>query len=581
MKYSDYLAESLSRLGYTKCFTLGGGNIMHLVESFSRHMEMIPVVHEATAAIASEHFNLLHGTEKSVVLVTTGPGITNCVTAVASAFVESRELLIIGGQVKTTDLSNEDQRQIGIQEIDGVAILRPITKAAERMLSPIVGDELRTLVDKTCLDRKGPVFLEIPLDVQARQVEETVLSLQAPKPTHSVDVQTVEMLVSLIDDAKRPVFLIGSGLDREAFEGSLGMFEEKALPIMTTWNAADYLDNRSEIFFGRPNNWGQRFANVLLQQADLLICIGARLGLQQTGFNWQRFAQNARVVQIDIDPEELQKKPHLVDIPVVGDAQAYLGALLPLLASTPEQRVDWLRFGQRVKATLPVSESSNSSHPDHWNPYEFFLDLSRNLSAKDVLLPCSSGSSFTAAYQSVELDGESRMVSSKSLASMGYGLGAAVGVAKVPNYRPVLVEGDGGFAQNLQDIGTLFRANPDSKIFIWVNDGYASIRKTQQSYFNGNYIGCDASTGLELPDFRKIFEAFNASTEILKPKMSIREALGSEINCYLVPIHPEQTFFPKISSVVRDDGGMESAPLHLMTPELSPEVAAQVLKYLD
>lgn len=558
---------------------------MHLVESLSKKMEIIPVLHEVTACIAAEHFNELSSDERALVLVTTGPGLTNCVTAIASAFLESRELLVVGGQVKTSDLSFGELRQVGIQEVRGTSLVSTITKKSRQLTLPVTAEELAGLVSETWTGRKGPVFLEVPLDVQAMGVDFEPLTSQESYPVLEAKNSEILDLAEIVSNSARPIFLIGGGLDYDFATATASSLEMLGIPIMTSWNGADRFDNHSPIFFGRPNTWGQRYSNVIFQQADLIVTFGARLGLQQTGFNWREFAPLATIVQVDIDKAELSKSRPEIDLPINADAADFLGRLVihlnQLNLKTQGLWTEWIEFCREVKVLLPTSESCNSTHHGYWNPYDFFMELSSELGRDDVLLPCSSGSSFTTAYQSIEIRNGTRVFSSKSLASMGYGLGAAVGVAHVHGKRPVLVEGDGGFAQNLQDIGTLFRSQPRAKIFIWDNGGYASIRKTQQSYFDGHYVGCDTETGLMLPNWGKLFESFGVSSRVLMPGEALKDALAGDTQAFLVPIHRDQTFFPKISSRITQDGSMQSEPIHLMNPPLERELSQKVFRYLS
>jgi acetolactate synthase-1/2/3 large subunit len=586
LKYSDYLASTLVSLGYTKCFSVGGGNIMHLVESLSKSMAVIPVLHEHTACIAAEHFNELTTNEKALVLVTTGPGLTNCVTSIASCYLESRELLVIGGQVKSSDLSRDGQRQIGIQELQGTEIVAPISKKSIRITHPLNDNEFNEIASQSWTGRKGPVFIEIPLDVQAAEVAFSESKFH-PRENHRklATASDVGAVGELISNSSRPVILLGGGLNYSTAVELASSLEKLDVPIMTSWNGADRFDHHSSSFFGRPNTWGQRYSNVIVQQADLLVSIGARLGLQQTGFNWQEFAPLAKIVQVDIDPLELSKGRPNIYLPINADAGDFLERLIAYLYelkfNNRQEINSWNEFCLQVKALLPTSEETNSEHDGFWNPYDFYIELSDSLSETDVLLPCSSGSSFTSAYQAIQIRLGTRVVSSKSLASMGYGLGAAVGAAYVEGKRPVLVEGDGGFAQNLQDIGTLFKAQPLSKIFIWSNGGYASIRKTQQTYFGGHYVGCDLETGLVLPDWVKLFDSFGVRCQILRPGESIGDALLSDTQAFVVPIHPDQTYFPKIASRVVLDGRMQSEPIHSMHPPLDPKLSKLVFQYIQ
>jgi acetolactate synthase-1/2/3 large subunit len=348
---------------------------------------------------------------------------------------------------------------------------------------------------------------------------------------------------------------------------------------MTTWNGADRVDNFADNYMGRPNTWGQRYSNILIQQSDLVIAIGTRLGLQQTGFNWKQFAPAAKIVQIEIDEGELKKARPKKELGIMWDANLALDEILEAASKIRKQNWDsWLEFCRKVKNLLPISEDTNNRFDGFWNPYDFFSLISSKLRDGDRLIPSSSGSSFTVGYQASRITMGVRMLSSKSLASMGHGLGMALGVALTSSGTTVLVEGDGGFAQNLQDLGTLSKTGKPVKIFIWDNDGYGSIRTTQKTYFDGHYVGCDTETGLNLPRWEDIAKAFDVPISNLEVGQDFSEILqrkGTEI--FIVKIHPEQTFFPKISSRVLPDGSMESNPLHLMSPAFEEGTFENVL----
>jgi len=348
--------------------------------------------------------------------------------------------------------------------------------------------------------------------------------------------------------------------------------------VMTTWNGADRVDNFGDNYMGRPNTWGQRYSNMLIQQSDLVIAIGTRLGLQQTGFNWKQFAPTAKIVQIEIDEGELNKTRPKKELAILWDANLALDEILESASKIRKQTWEsWLEFCRKVKKLLPISEDINNRFDGFWNPYDFFSRISSKLRDGDRLIPSSSGSSFTVGYQASTIKMGVRMLSSKSLASMGHGLGMALGVALTSSGTTVLVEGDGGFAQNLQDLGTLSRLGKPVKIFIWDNDGYGSIRTTQKTYFDGHYVGCDTATGLNLPRWADIAKAFDVPISRLEVDQDVSEILqrkGTEI--FIVKIHPDQTFFPKISSRVLPDGSMESNPLHLMSPSLDQNTFEKV-----
>lgn len=586
-KYSDLLADWLVELGYTHCFFVAGGNIMHLLESCSRRFTCVPVVHEVAAGIATEYFNEVHLGGRAFALVTAGPGLTNIVTAIAGAFLESRELLVLGGQVKLADLSRGKLRQRGIQEVDGVAIVKPITGRAELIDSVL---DRRTFAKLTRSDesgRRAPVFLEIPLDIQGAQVDEASLETPIPPPAPQFCEVSDEILASVtekLSHAERPVILIGAGISRDTADALLPGLSKLGVPLMVTWNASDRVPADHPCYFGRPNTWGQRYSNVLLQQADLLLALGTRLSLQQTGFNWQQFVPVGEVVQIDCDPAELQKGHPELALSICGDANRFLHSLVD--RSRPRPRIEWLNFCRKVQQDLPVIEKINHTGEGFLSPYIFVDELSRLLNNADVVIPCSSGSAFTVMMQTFAQKAGQRIVTNKALASMGYGLSGAIGAAfAAKGRRTTLVEGDGGFIQNLQELGTVSVNKLNLKIFIFDDNGYASIRMTQKNYFGGRYVGCDTATGLGVPRWDSLFAAYDIPLQELRPGFesdpAFLSALSSEgPSAFLVKVDPQQTYFPKISSRVTASGSMESNPLHLMSPDLDETLAAEVLPYI-
>jgi acetolactate synthase-1/2/3 large subunit len=585
MKYSDQIAEWLVQLGYTHCFFVGGGNIMHLIESLSRRLTCVPVIHEVAAGIATEYFNETTDHGKALALVTAGPGLTNIVTGVAGAYLESRELLVIGGQVKTPDLAKGKVRQRGIQEIDGVSIIKPIS-VISRLLDDVIDfKSFKSIILHKGIDRPGPVFLEIPIDIQARQVdfknniEEASEDYSLKKVSH----EAIQALAIKVNQAQRPSILIGSGVSRRTASKLKVSLSKLDIPIFTTWNGADRIPSNQNNYMGRPNTWGQRSANLIMQQSDLLIAIGTRLGMQQTGFNWQAFIPKGEVVQIDIDASELNKGHPKIKKALLGDANHFLEALLQEKLSSHKE---WLDYARSIRQAIPLIEPINKTRETYISPFVFAETLSRISLDDDVIIPCSSGGAFTVMMQTFELKNKQKMVTNKGLASMGYGLSGAIG-ASVANKdkRVILVEGDGGFAQNIQEIGTVAINQLNLKIFIFDDSGYASIRATQKNYFKGSYVGCDIETGLGLPHWEKLFDAWNVPA--LRLHKDFEKDLqfntlfeSKEPAAFIVSIDPEQTYFPKITSRITETGSMESNPLHQMTPDLDEELYKKLSVYL-
>jgi acetolactate synthase-1/2/3 large subunit len=589
LKYSDHFVGVLKDLGYTHCFYVAGGNIMHLLESASHVFTCVPVVHEVTAGIAAEFFNEsdAQNGSRAFALVTAGPGLTNIITAMAGAYLESRDLLVVGGQVKSSDLSPEGIRQTGIQEINGMELTKSITVAQLQIRNPVPDQEIVDVINRGLTPKKGPVFIEFCLDAQGSPIDPVAFP-KAEFGKAIVDSGSLvsEEILQALSKAKRPALLIGGGVSRQKARSLESELENLPIPVMTTWNATDRMDSRAPSYFGRPNTWGQRYANLVMQQSDLLIALGTRLGLQQTGFNWQEFVPNGEVVHVEIDGAELEKPHPNAKFKVKGDANDFIEKLLPQIhrLSSPDWR-EWIKFANEVKSALPLSESVNRTRAGYINSYDFYIQLSAIVQKGDAVVPSSSGASETVAMQALLQPSNATVITTKGLASMGYGLGGAIGLAFSGPNRVIHIEGDGGFAQNLQELGTVRANDLNIKTFILSNNGYASIRMTQKSYFEGHYVGCDPSTGLGLPDWKKLFDAFSIPVTQLNPDNPFSEDVLTSLRnpgpqAYLVPIDPEQTYYPKITSYVNADGTMVSNPLHRMTPDLPVEVEKKVLRHV-
>jgi acetolactate synthase-1/2/3 large subunit len=590
VKYADLVAEWLQDEGYTHCFFVAGGNIMHLLDGVRRRLHCIPFVHEVEAGIAAEYFNEASGGAKAFVLVTAGPGLTNLVTALAGAYLESRELLVLGGQVKREDLASGGVRQRGIQEIDGLAIAEPVTVRAVRIEQPIPQYEFLDHVRAGFERRPGPVFLEVCLDAQGASVDRAELEqhdavtneVQATNDADAAAEVAARSIVEAVSRSSRPVLLIGGGVSRAAAAAVEHDLAVWGVPVMTTWNGADRLDAGHPLYFGRPNTWGQRSSNVLLQQADLVIALGTRLGLQQTGFNWQQFAPLAVVAQVDIDEAELNKGHPRVDLAFAVDADTVLTSLV---RSAPPTIDEWVEFCREVRRLLPLEDPGNVTGPGYLDPFRFLGELSDLCRSDDVIIPCSSGGAFTVAMQTFLQKSGQLVVTDKGLASMGYGLGGAIGAALATGRRTVLLEGDGGFSQNLQELATVAWNDLPLKMFVFSNEGYASIRMTQRNYFEGGYLGCDTKTGLGFPNWPELFGAYGIPVlevgDTGSSSEEFRTLFASEgPAAFVLRIDPEQTYFPKITSRVTASGSMESNPLHVMAPDLAPDVAEIALRYL-
>ena len=582
-KYAEQLTNWLVELGYTHCFFVAGGNIMHLLDGARTRFTCVPVVHEVAAGIAAEYFNEADGKGRAFALVTAGPGVSNILTAMGGAWLESRELLVIAGQVKSEDLASNGVRQRGIQEIDGVGLAAPVAKRSVQMKTPMSKSDFFSVVNEGVTERPGPIFIELCLDAQgAPPVTEEKLNA-IPTSNSTVTKIIIDKVVAQFEKAQRPILLIGGGVSRSTTNALHHELSSSGIPVMTTWNGTDRIAASHPQYLGRPNTWGQRSANLLVAQADLIVAVGTRLGMQQTGFNWQQFGRNAYVVHVDIDRAELEKGHPKTDLTVCADADDFL---LQLLSKVSGDWSSWLAYAQEVRSLLPLNDPENETGDGFISPYDFYADLVNISDSNDVIIPCSSGGANSVSMQVMEQKLGQVIITDKGLASMGYGLGGAIGASMAhPGRRTFLIEGDGGFSQNLQELATVAVNRLPIKTFIFANNGYGSIRMTQKNYFGGAYLGCDTETGLGFPDWDVLFQSFGISTMTLNRDWStdkrVLEALRSdEPFGFIVPIDPLQTYWPKITSRIVEGGGMESNPLHMMSPDLSPDLLSKVTKYL-
>ena len=573
-------------MGYTHCFFVAGGNIMHLLDSARTRMTCIPFVHEQSAAVAAEYFNQISSDGRAYALVTAGPGITNAMTGVAGAYLESRDLLIVGGQVKSGDLAHGVLRQRGIQEIDGLSIAAPVCKAAARIIAPWPDEDVVRLVAAGLTDRRGPVFVEFCLDAQGANVpirdpRLTGFSSGPSEGMRAAAPSISDAILAELSRAERPVILVGGGVSHAMAESLQDSLVSLGIPLMTTWNGFDRIPDSHPLMVGRPNTWGQRHANILLSQADLIVALGTRLGIQQTGFNWQAWGQG-RVVQVEVDQAELDKGHPRIDMPFLGDANEVLRLLAQRVVNVPQA---WLDHCADVKSLIPLVDPQNTRNPNTVSPFDLVHQLSAHLRPGDLMIPASSGSGQFVPMEVFESKAGQRVVTNKGLASMGYGLAAGIGAALAGSpKRTVLIEGDGSFSQSIQELGTVNVQALNLKIFLLDNDGYASIRTTQRNYFDGAYMGCDGDTGLGFPHWSMLSAAFDIPFVNVGPAglddESVRQLLDSPgPGFFLVQVDPEQTYFPKVTSRIAQDGSMQSNPIHLMTPPLPDDIADAAFRY--
>lgn len=587
MKLSDYVIQFIASTGVKHIFMLSGGGAMHLVDSTGKNKDFTYIcnLHEQACAIAAEAYGQ-YTNNLGVALVTTGPGGTNTITGVAGAWLDSTPMLIISGQVKRPDMAGKTGvRQMGFQEIDIISIVHPITKYAVTVMEP---SSIRYHLEKAVYlarhGRPGPVWLDIPLDVQAAEVDEHDLlgfddRETTPASRDEPLAEKVHSAIELLNQAERPVILAGNGIrlaraqdDFQHLIGTLG------IPVLTTWKAADFLPDDHPLYAGRPGAVGQRGANFTQQNADWILVIGARLDLGQTAYMHDNFAPGARKIVVDIDPAEIRKLRMNIDVPIHADAGDFIREF-----SRQSHRIiekghpEWLKISKTWQKRYPVVLPEYWKEKNYVNDYVLIDVLSDELEETDLLIPGSSGACSERTMQAVRAKAGLRIFNTQGLGSMGFGISAAIGGCIASGQRrTVSIEGDGGFIMNIQELETVKRLNLPIKFFVLNNGGYVSIQTTQRNYFGGRYVGSSVESGLTIPDIRSVVRSFGVAAARLNNHTNIRKKvrdilkMPGPVVCEVM-VSPDQVTAPRVASKQLEDGSMISLPMEDLWPFLDRE----------
>jgi acetolactate synthase-1/2/3 large subunit len=499
-------------------------------------------------------------------------------TGLAGAWFESTSVMFISGQVKRADLSRDTGvRQLGSQELAIVPVVKSLTKYAVCLMEP---SEVRRELEKALYwmleGRRGPAWIDIPLDVQSAVINPENLVGFAP-PGHSVaavDKAKLGELLALFQSAKRPVLLAGNGIHGAGAESLLReLIERFNLPTLTTWTAADLLENDHPLHFGRPGTAASRGANFAIQNADLLLAVGTRMDFSITGFDRAKFARDATIAVVDIDSAEIAKLGDLVDLAFVADAKDFISTMLLESGSQLFSYPDWVRQCSVWKDRYPVVLPEYRAQIGYLNSYVVAETLCEELSEDDLIVPGSSGAAIDTFWLAAKLKRGQRAVATGGLGSMGYGLPAAIGACLGGGrHRTVSVDGDGGFVMNIQELEVVCRLNLPIKFFVLNNNGYASIRASQSGYFKET-IGCDPNSGMTLPDICAVAAAFGIKTARIQDQTDLRQMIRQVLDidgpivCEVM-VQPDQAIGPRVSSRIKSDGTMVSTPLEDLFPFL-------------
>jgi acetolactate synthase-1/2/3 large subunit len=593
MKLSDWLADWLADHGIEQVFMLTGGGAMHLNHSLGTHPRLKTMFthHEQALAMAAEAYARFTN-RPAVVNVTSGPGGTNAITGVYGAFVDSIPMLVLSGQVKretTVRSTGLKLRQLGDQELDIEELVRPITKVATMVTDPAtIRYHLEKALHLATSGRPGPVWLDIPLDVQAARIDPATLAgfdpAEIAAPWHDTDLpETARAILARIAAAERPVVLAGGGVRLSgAHADFLALIERLGVPVVTGWNAHDTLWDDHPLAAGRPGTVGDRGGNMVTQSADLLLVLGSRLNIRQVSYNWDSFARHAYKIWVDIDPLELQKPTVRPDLPVVADLAALLPAMLeaPYAGPTPAHR-DWLAWAKQRVARFPAVLPEYRAHGPLSHPYVAMEALFEALEADDVVVT-GNGSACVVSFQAGRLRQGQRLWTNSGCATMGYDLPAAIGVCAATGgaRRVICIAGDGSIMMNLQEMQTIAGYGLPVKVFLLNNSGYVSIFQTHRNFFNGVEVGGGPKSNVTFPSFEKVAGAFGFAYARAEGHADLAAAIRATLDapgpalCELL-IDEHVGFAPKLSAKVHPDGRITSPPLEDLSPFLPRELLAE------
>ena len=591
MRVADYIWKTLADKGVRHVFLVTGGGAMHLNDALGleRRIKYVCNLHEQACAMAAEGYARASGTP-GVINVTTGPGGTNALTGVMGAWLDSVPMVIVSGQIKRatmiTACPNLKLRQLGDQEYNIVDAVKPMTKFAKTVMS--VEEVPQVLEDawRICQEgRPGPVWIDVPLDIQAAEmVPRAKCEVRSAEGRETGDVgREAVQIAEALKAAKRPAIIVGSGVhNAHCEELFLKVAESLNIPVLTSISGIDLIPSDHPLFFGRPGILGERPANLIMQNSDLFIVLGTRMGIRICGYAYETVARAAKKVMVDIDPNELEKPTFRPDVKICADAGDFLRALAVELPSLGP-KAEWLDYCRRMKAKYPVILPEHRARTDYVSSYVLPEAIMRH--APDPLtVVTSNGIAYTSTFQAIPIRKGMRMFSNEACASMGYGLPAAIGAAFADAGRTVVCfEGDGSIQMNIQELQTLLNYKLPVKLFVYNNGGYLSIKTTQRAFFNGRFMGSEAGSGVILPSFEKIAAAYGLpyfrlkNNQVLDAKLP--EIFATEGPALVeVMLDPFEKRGARAAAKKLPDGTMVSAPREDMAPFLPrEEFAANML----
>jgi acetolactate synthase-1/2/3 large subunit len=597
IKVAEYIVSFLESKGIKNIFMLSGGFCLPMVDAVANSdIKYTCNLHEQAAAIAAEAYAQYTG-DPGVCMVTAGPGGTNAITGVASAWLDSIPMIILSGQVQSKDLKGSRKvRQIGFQEIDIVKIVDSITKYSVTVQDP---KDIKCVMEcawhQATTGRQGPVWIDIPLDIQSAQINEHQLrgfSAEQFLPSSGTNKQKtltnkVSKFYDLIKESKRPVILAGNGIRSSgAKDKFLSLAEKLGIPVLTTWKSVDFMSENHPLFVGRPGLIAQRGANFSQQNSDLFISIGSRLDLGQTAFNHDNFARKAKKIIVDVDQAEIDKMQFDVDCEINFDASDFIDEALKQLDSLENNFSDWLSICKNWQEKYPVILEEYWQQEQCVNNYVLIDVLSKLAKPGNLIVPGSSGACSEVTMQAFKVKDGIRVFNSEGLGSMGFGIPASIGGCIASNRaETICIDGDGGFVMNIQELETVKRLNLPIKYFVLNNGGYVSIRNSQDKHFD-KQIASGEDSGVTLPDIEKVCRSYGIKYRKLENHDNItentQEILSEEgpVICEVIMLHTHESM-PRNSTHKDENGVFVSLPMEDLLPLLPRDEFARNMSVGD
>lgn len=588
VKLSDYVIKFVEDLGVNHIFLISGGGNIHLVDSIgnSKKIKYVCNHHEQASSTAAEAYARIKGF--GVCLVTTGPGGTNAITGVLGAYQDSIPMLVISGQVKRETIgAGKFTRQYGDQEVNIVDIVKPLTKYAVTIMDPLeINYHLEKAIYIAKSGRPGPVWIDIPLDIQGSTIEINKLkkfNSKEIKPDFNVNKKKLNELVfktiDKIKNSKRPVLYVGNGIRLAgAYKQLLQLIDLLKIPVLTSYAGYDLIPSDHPYFFGRGHAFGQRAGNFVLQNSDLLLSIGARLDIRTIGFTYKAFARAAYKIMVDIDIKEIKKPILSIDLPINFDARDFIDEMIKQLKDNPIklQINDWLDYGKILNKKYPVVLKEYWNEKNFVNNYCFIESIGKQLKPNELIVESNGVGPLNCMYQAFYVKTGQRIILNNGCAQMGYGLPAAIGVAFAVDkkQRVICFDGDGSIQLNIHELQVMKQHNLPIKLFIYNNDGYLSIKNTQNNLFSGKHVAVDKGSGVSCPNIIKIGKAYGIKTVKINNHSDMKEKIKSVL-AYPGPIICEinavrqLTLSPKLMAKKLPNGQFISPPLEDMGPFLS------------